>query len=59
LRLSVAGGKRLEHAGLKLELKGVLDVASEKAPHEFAAQVLELSGRGVEIPPVPPPRGLA
>jgi vacuolar protein sorting-associated protein 26 len=46
LRLSVAGGKRLEHAGLKLELKGVLDVASEKAPHEFAAQVLELSGPG-------------
>jgi hypothetical protein len=46
VRLSVAGGKRLEHAGVRLELKGVLDVASEKGAHEFAAQVLELSGPG-------------
>ena len=46
VRLAVAGGKRLDHAGVRLELKGVLDVSCEKAPHEFVAQVVELCGPG-------------
>jgi hypothetical protein len=39
IKLMVASGKRFEHAGVRLELKGVVEAATEKAPYEFLSLV--------------------
>jgi vacuolar protein sorting-associated protein 26 len=46
IKLMVASGKRVEHAGVRLELKGVVEAATEKAPYEFLSLVQEVSGAG-------------
>ena len=39
-------GKRLEHAGVRIELRGVVDARGEKAPYDFVALVEELAPPG-------------
>ena len=47
VRASVATGKRFDHVGIKIELKGVVDVAGEKpVVHEFNSVVKELAVAG-------------
>jgi vacuolar protein sorting-associated protein 26 len=46
IKLMVASGKRFEHAGVRLELKGVVEAATEKAPYEFLSLVQEVAGAG-------------
>jgi len=46
VKLTVLGGKRVEHAGVRVELKGVVELAGDKAPHEFVALAKELAPPG-------------
>jgi len=46
IKCVVAGGKRFDHVGVRVELKGVLEASTEKAPHEFLSLVSELSPAG-------------
>jgi len=46
IKLTIMGGKRVEHAGVRVELKGILDVSTEKAPYEFVSLVSEVQGPG-------------
>ena len=46
VKLAVLGGKRVEHAGVRVELKGVVELAADKTPHEFVALAKELAPPG-------------
>lgn len=46
IKLLVNGGKRVDHAGVRVEVKGILDASTEKAPHEFLSLVCEVTGPG-------------
>ena len=48
VKVGVAGGRRLEHLGVKIELKGVVDISSDKGghSHEFVSVVRELAAPG-------------
>ena len=46
VKLMVGSGKRFEHAGVRVELKGILEASTEKAPHEFLSIVQELAPSG-------------
>ena len=46
VKLTVLGGKRVEHAGVRVELKGVVELAGDKTPHEFVSLAKELAPPG-------------
>ena len=46
VKLAVAGGKRFEHQGVRIELRGVVEARGEKAPHDFLMLVTELAPAG-------------
>ena len=46
IKCVVSGGKRFDHQGVRVELKGVLEASTEKRPHEFLSLVKELSPAG-------------
>jgi vacuolar protein sorting-associated protein 26 len=47
VKILLQGGKRLEHSGVRIELKGVIEAQGEKAAHEFVALSLDLAQPGV------------
>jgi vacuolar protein sorting-associated protein 26 len=46
VKVMVAGAKRLEHSGVRIELRGVINARGEKAPYDFVLLVQELSPPG-------------
>ena len=46
VKLTVLGGKKVEHAGVRIELKGVVELAADKTTHEFVSLVRELAAPG-------------
>lgn len=48
VKVGVVGGRRLEHLGVKIELKGVVDISNDKGghSHEFVSVVRELAAPG-------------
>ena len=46
VKLTVLGGKRVDHAGVRVELKGVVELAGDKTPHEFVSLAKELAPPG-------------
>ena len=46
VKVCVMGAKRLEHAGVRIELRGVINARGEKAPHDFVSLVQELAPPG-------------
>ncbi len=46
VKVCVMGAKRLEHAGVRIELRGVINARGEKAPYDFVQLVQELTPPG-------------
>lgn len=46
VKVVVAGGKRFDHQGVRIELRGVVEARGEKAPHDFLMLVTELAPAG-------------
>lgn len=46
VKVCVMGAKRLDHAGVRIELRGVINARGEKAPYDFVQLVQELTPPG-------------
>jgi len=46
LKVSVLGGKRVEHTGIRIELKGVVELSADRSSHEFVSLAREVAPAG-------------
>ncbi len=46
VKVAIMGGKKIDHTGIKIELKGIVESFVDKQSHEFVSSVLDLSGPG-------------
>jgi vacuolar protein sorting-associated protein 26 len=48
LKVSVLGGKRVEHTGIRIELKGVVELSADRSSHEFVSLAREVAPIGAQ-----------
>lgn len=46
VKVNVFGGKKLDHTGIRIELKGIVELNADKTPYEFASAVREVCPAG-------------